>query len=165
MRKREFDSVQLAFMLEKLKHHLRITACDLDDELMAKLTAAIDSAEHQIGRVIPLSTITQTIPLSSSSLALSRPLIGVDGIEVDDTALDVEDVEVDVFAGTVTLPSDVEGSAVKVTYEAGMEQIPADMVNAILLIASSLFSNPMDSVETLPKASTRLLRPYRNYEL
>ena len=46
-----------------------------------------------------------------------------------------------------------------------MGQIPADIVSAILLIASSLFSNPMDSVETLPKASSKLLRPYRNYEL
>jgi len=164
MRKREIDTTQLAFMLNKLKSHLRITSNDLDDELMAKLCAAIDSAEHQIGRVIPLSTITDTKPFSSI-VALSRPLVSVDGIKVDDTTLSDDHYTVDVFAGTVSFDESVEGSAVKVTYAAGKEQIPADIVNAILLIASSLFANPMDSVETLPKASSRLLRPYRNYEL
>ena len=164
MRKREIDSRQLAFMLNRLKGHLRITSNDLDDELMAKLCAAIDSAEHQIGRVIPLSSITDTKPFSSI-VALSRPLVSVDGIKVDDTTLSDDHYAVDVFAGTVSFDESVEGSAVKVTYAAGKEQIPADIVNAILLIASSLFATPMDSVETLPKASSRLLRPYRNYEL
>ena len=152
MRRREIDTVQLAFCLGRLKSHLRITSNDLDGELMNKLTAAIDSAEHFIGRVIPLSTITETLPFSSV-VPLSRPLVSVDGIEVD------------VFTGTVSFPDETDGKAVKVVYNAGMGQIPADIVSAILLIASSLFSNPMDSVETLPKASSRLLRPYRNYEL
>ncbi|MBR4756664.1 MAG: phage gp6-like head-tail connector protein [Bacteroidales bacterium] len=164
MRKRDIDSTQLAFCLGRLKSHLRITSNDLDGELVNKLVAAFDSAEHQIGRVIPLSTITDTLPLSET-VALGRPLISVDGIRVDGTTVDVSGCEVDVFAGTVTLPEDTEGKAVEVTYQAGMQQIPADLVAAILLIASSLFSNPMDSVETLPKASSRLLRPYRNYEL
>lgn len=164
MRRREIDPVQLAFLLNKLKSHLRITSNDLDGELMSKLCAAIDSAEHFIGRVIPLSTITETLPFSSV-VPLSRPLVSVDGIEVDGTSVDVDTCEVDVFTGTVTLPDDAEGKAVEVVYQAGMGQIPADIVSAILLIASSLFSNPMDSVETLPKASSKLLRPYRNYEL
>ena len=164
MRKREIDTTQLACMLNKLKSHLRITSNDLDDELMAKLCAAIDSAEHQIGRVIPLSTITETLSFSQI-VSLSRPLVSVDGIKVDDTTVSDDHYTVNVFTGTVTLDETVEGEAMRVTYEAGMEQIPADMVNAILLIASSLFANPMDSVETLPKASSRLLRPYRNYEL
>lgn len=164
MRRREIDSTQLAFCLGRLKSHLRITSNDLDGELVNKLVAAINSAEHQIGRVIPLSTITETLPFSPV-VALSRPLIAVDGIKVDDTTMVLDECEVDVFSGMVTLPEDTEGKAVEVTYQAGMQQIPADLVAAILLIASSLFSNPMDSVETLPKASTRLLRPYRNYEL
>ena len=164
MRRREIDTVQLAFCLGRLKSHLRITSNDIDGELMNKLTAAIDSAEHFIGRVIPLSTITETLPFSSV-VPLSRPLVSVDGIEVDDTPIDLDTCEVDVFTGTVSFPDETDGKAVKVVYNAGMGQIPADIVSAILLIASSLFSNPMDSVETLPKASSRLLRPYRNYEL
>lgn len=164
MRTRHPDSTKLAFFLEKMKSHLRITANDLDNELMAKLTAAIDSAEHFIGRVILKSDFEETIPLSSK-VTLCRPLLSVDGIKVDDTEISADDYDVDVFSGTITFLGDVEGKALKVKYTAGLSQVPSDITNAILLMASSLFANPMDSVETLPKASSNLLRPYRNYEL
>lgn len=164
MRIRTHDAVSLAFMLKRLKSHLRITANDLDEELMAKLTASIDSAEHFIGKIILKSDFIDTIPFSSI-VTLSRPLISVDGIEVDDTAVADVNFEVDLFAATVTFSEQIDGKVAKVEYEAGMEQVPSDIVNAILLMASSLFANPMDSVETLPKASSMLLRPYRTYEL
>lgn len=162
MRIRQHDPVALAFFLARLKSHLRITSNDLDDELLAKLFAAVENAEHFIGRIILKSTLIDTMPFAST-VALSRPLISVDGLKVDGNTVDLTGCLVDVFAGTVSLPQSVTGSAVTVTYTAGMIQPPADIVNAILLIASSLFSNPMDSVETLPKASMRLLRPHRNY--
>lgn len=151
-------------MLKRLKSHLRITANDLDEELMAKLTASIDSAEHFIGKIILKSDFIDTIPFSSI-VALSRPLISVDGIKVDDTTVAVENYEVDRFSATVAFSDQFDGKVVNVEYSAGMEQVPSDIVNAILLMASSLFANPMDSVETLPKASSMLLRPYRTYEL
>ena len=149
-------------MLNRLKSHLRITANDLDDELMAKLCAAVDFAEHHIGRIILKSTITDTIPFSSI-VALSRPLISVDGVKVDGTSVSMESCEVDVFAGTVTLPQAVQGTVVEVIYQSGIVQVPADMVEAILLVASYQFTNPMDSVDERQRASMRLLRPYRNY--
>lgn len=151
-------------MLKRLKSHLRITANDLDEELVAKLTASIDSAEHFIGKIILKSDFIETIPFSSK-VTLSRPLISVDGLEVDDTAVAAENYEVNVFNSTVAFSDGIDGEVVKVEYQAGMEQVPSDIVNAILLMASSLFANPMDSVETLPKASSMLLRPYRTYEL
>ena len=57
------------------------------------------------------------------------------------------------------------GHEVEITYTAGMKEVPYDIQAAILLHASALFNNPVDSVETLPKASTNLLRPYRLWEL
>lgn len=162
MRIRQHDATALAFFMKRLKSHLRITANDLDDELMAKLCAAIDNAEHFIGRIILKSTLIDTIPFSSV-VTLSRPLLSVDGIEVDDTDVDLAEVDVDVFAGTVSLPSTVEGTAVKVTYQAGMVQPPADIVQAILLLASFYFTDPMDSVDERHRASMRLLRPHRHY--
>ncbi len=129
---------------------------------MAKLKAAIDSAEHYIGRIILESSINDTLPFSSK-VALSRPLISVDGVEVDDA--ETSDFTTDIFTGTLLFPEDMSGHAVEVSYTAGMGQIPSDIVSAILLMASSLFANPMDSVETLPKASQMLLRPHRTYDL
>lgn len=161
MRIREHDTEALAFFLQKFKSHLRLTSNDLDDELMAKLTAAIDSAEHHIGKTILKSKFKDTLPFSSE-VALCRPLLSVDGVKVDDMEVTYE---TDIFTGTILFDEGLKGRAVEVTYHAGMPQVPSDIVNAILLIASSLFANPMDSVETLPKASTRLLRPYRTYEL
>lgn len=162
MRTRELDASALARLMAKLKSHLRITSNDLDDELMAKLTAAIDSAEHFIGRIILESSIKDTLPFSSK-VALSRPLISVDGVEVD--GVETSSFTTDIFTGTLGFSEDMTGYAVEVSYNAGMTQIPPDIVNAILLMASSLFSNPMDSVETLPKASQLLLRPHRTYDL
>lgn len=159
---REHDATALSFFLGRLKSHLRITSDDLDGELMAKLTAAIDSAEHYIGRVILLSNFVDVLPFSSK-VALSRPLISVDGVKVDDT--ETSDFTKDIFTGTLFFPEDMTGYAVEVSYTAGMRQVPSDIVNAILLMASSLFANPMDSVETLPKASQLLLRPHRTYDL
>lgn len=51
----------------------------------------------------------------------------------------------------------------EVTYTAGMASVDPDIKAAILLHAAALFNNPVDSVEVLPKASTRLLDPYRTW--
>ena len=162
MRIRQHDETALAFLLNKLKSHLRITANDLDDELCAKLCAAIDQAEHHIGRIILKSTLIDTIPFSSI-VTLSRPLLSVDGIEVDGASVDLAGVEVDVFAGTATLPQGIQGNAMTVTYEAGMVQIPADIVEAVLLLAAYHFNNPLDTVDERFRACFRILRAHRNY--
>jgi len=162
MRIRQHDPVALAFLLNKLKSHLRITANDLDDELLAKLCAAVDESEHHIGRIILKSTLTDTVPFSTV-VTLSRPLIQVDGIEVDGTSVDMEAVKVDVFAGTATLPQAVQGDVVTVTYQAGMAQIPADVVEAVMLLAAYHFNNPLDTVDERFRACFRILRSHRNY--
>jgi hypothetical protein len=51
----------------------------------------------------------------------------------------------------------------KVSYVAGMAQVPFDIKVAILLTASKLFNNPVDTVEALPSVSQNLLRPHRCY--
>lgn len=161
---RETDADATEMLLGMLKSHLRITANDLDDELSGKLLAAVDAAEHRIGRVILLSTFTDTIAFDSS-INLPRPLVSVESVEVDGSAVDLADCALDILGGTITFPEGMEGSAANVTYKAGMQQIPADIIHAIMLFAASLFANPMDTVENLPRASARLLRPYRNYGL
>ena len=44
--------------LEDLKRHLRITSGDLDEILQPCLLAAINSAEHHIGKIIARSEFT-----------------------------------------------------------------------------------------------------------
>ena len=144
--------------LDELKQHLRITGTDMDAELGLKLRASIRSAEHYIGQIIAESVFVLTSSFSSA-VALEGPVIGVSGVEVDGVSLDDSCWSLD---GRI-LTIDAEGTALKVTYTAGLPSVDDDIKAAILLHAAALFSNPVDSVETLPKASSRLLDPYRTW--
>ncbi len=161
--KREFDKDILTEGLNRLKSHLRLTADDLDEELQQKLRAAVYSAEHQIGRVIFRSDFVDTIPFSPE-IRLDSPLIAVESVAVDGAPI-TEGWTTQHATSSILFDQSVAGNEVEVAWTSGMEQVPDDLMNAILLIASSLFNNPLDSVETLPKASAALLRPYRNYEI
>ena len=63
------------------------------------------------------------------------------------------------------LPEGTEGNWVDITYAAGMSAVPNDIKQAIILRASALFNNPVDTVEVMTNASYNLLRRYRRWEL
>lgn len=144
--------------LDELKQHLRITGNDMDAELGLKLRASIRSAEHYIGQIIAESVFVLTSSFSSA-MALKGPVIGVSGVEVDGVPLDESRWSLD---GRI-LTIDAEGTSMTVTYKAGLPSVDDDIKAAILLHAAALFTNPVDSVEALPKASSRLLDPYRTW--
>ena len=153
----------MAGYLSAFKNHLRLTGDDMDSDLTQILDAAFKSAEHVIGRVIPVSQVTVTGTFSCSDLFVRRlrgPVIALDSVTVDG---------IDVTSGcvlkenTVTVMGTYNDAELEIRYTAGWPDIPADLLNAVFLIGSSLFANPLDSVETLPKASSILLRPYRHW--
>ena len=144
--------------LAEFKSHIRLTTSDMDTDLQLKLQAAIRSAEHYIGQVIAQSVFPYTGDYVKT-LPLEAPVIGVTGVKVDGVAL--SDGEWSLSGNVLTvLP---EGASMEVTYTAGMASVDPDIKAAILLHAAALFNNPVDSVEVLPKASTRLLDPYRTW--
>lgn len=144
--------------LAEFKSHIRLTTSDMDADLQLKLQAAIRSAEHYIGQVIAQSVFTYTGDYVKT-LTLEAPVIGVTGVEVDGVAL--SDGEWSLSGNVLTVLT--EGTSMEVTYTAGMASVDPDIKAAILLHAAALFNNPVDSVEVLPKASTRLLDPYRTW--
>lgn len=144
--------------LEEFKAHIRMTSYDLDTDLRLKLQAAIRSAEHYIGLVIAQSVFTYTGDYAKT-ITLEAPVTGVTGVEVDGVAL--SDGEWSLSGNVLTVLT--EGASMEVTYTAGMASVDPDIKAAILLHAAALFNNPVDSVEVLPKASTRLLDPYRTW--
>lgn len=144
--------------LAEFKAHIRLTTSDMDADLTLKLLAAIRAAEHYIGGVIALSGFVYTGPYVKT-LTLEAPVISVTGVEVDGVALTTDEWS---LAGD-QLTVQVEGTSMEVTYTAGMEYVDPDIKAAVLLHAAALFNNPVDSVEVLPKASTRLLDPYRTW--
>lgn len=144
--------------LDEFKTHIRMTSYDLDDDLRLKLLAAIRSAEHYIGMVIAQSVFTYTGDYAKT-LTLEAPVSGVTRVKVDGVVL--SDAEWSLSGNVLTVLT--EGTTMEVTYTAGMASVDPDIKAAILLHAAALFNNPVDSVETLPKASTRLLDPYRTW--
>ena len=160
MTERTFVSMAANGLLQEFKRHIRMTSDDLDAELYAKLMAAVRHAEHHIGKVILRSEFVTTTAFAST-IALKVPNVLVLGLEVDGVAVTGWTVS----GRILSVPSNVTGTTMTVTYEAGYECIPDDMKAAILMHAASLFNNPTDSVEVLTKASQNLLRPYRSWGL
>ena len=146
--------------LAEFKRHIRLTTCDMDEDLTMKLKASIRSAEHYIGRIIALSSFTHTGDLDSV-VRLFGPVVGISSVKVDGQTLSSDKY---VLKGD-RLYIDAVGDEVQVVYTAGMEYPDDDIKAAVLLHAAALFNNPVDSVEMLPKASMRLLDPYRTWGL
>ena len=143
-KRREILEYLMQPSLGEFRNHIRLTTTEMDADLMSKLKAASASAEHVIGEIIALSDFTLADTFSHSVTFPERPFVGVRSVKVD--GQEVPQASWTVNGSTLTFADDVEGAA-------------------ILLHAAALFNNPVDSVETLPKASFNLLRPYRNWEL
>ena len=158
MTERTFVDMAANGLLQEFKRHIRMTSDDLDAELYQKMLAAVQHAEHHIGKVILRSEFVVDVPFSNT-LTLKVPNPVVESLEVDGVATNGYDLD------GKTLKVYGTGTRMTVTYEAGYECLPWDMKAAILMHAASLFNNPTDSVETLPKASQNLLRPYRSWGL
>ena len=146
----------------ELRSNLRITTEDLDSELEPKLLSAIEWAEGVIGTTIALSDIKERHSLPAHSVPLPRTVSDVTGVEVDGDA--VVSYEWSLRDG-LTLPEGTSGNYVDVSYEAGMQVVPNDIRQAIILRASALFNNPVDTVEVMTNASFNLLRRYRRWEV
>lgn len=148
--------------LDDFRRHLRITGHDLDAELTDKLRAAVRSAENEISTVIEPSVFTLTASFAQS-LPLRWPVRSVISVEVDGEPVAADGYEHD--EKSLTFAGSVSGKKVAVKYEAGLEQVPADVQSAILLLAGSLFNNPTDRPEERDRTTARnLLRPYRRWE-
>lgn len=147
--------------LEEFKRHLRITSNDLDDELTAKLKAAVNMAEHEISAVISVSSFTLTRDFAHS-IELRWPTTGVTSVKVDGNAL-----ASDKYSNTedrLIIKADVQGESVEVVYTAGLTSAPEDIKAAILLLGANIFNNPVDHPEERDRTSARnLLRPYRSW--
>lgn len=155
------DMCAVRALLPMLKRNLRLTGDDLDAMLVEKLCAALTDAGHYIGGPCAATDMaaTGTVPSSGvHTVVLRGPVLSLASV-----VLGGEDVtDGCTLSGRIlTLPSADAGAALTVSYRAGYSPMPADMAAAVTLRASSLYSNPLDSVETLTKASSNLLRHYR----
>lgn len=145
--------------LVELKDNLRLDrAFEMyDQDLSFKLAAAVRHAEAFVGRDLgqtpvfsypysPEAVIALDCALHVTSVKVGGALLDPDSWEFSDGALKI--------GGT---HADTDTVEVCTAYN-------ADIKVAVLMHASSMWLNPADSVETLPKASTNLLSQYRRYD-
>lgn len=159
METREITTLQPS--LTEFKRHLRITSYDLDNELEAKLKAAINMAEHEISTVISVSKFTLTQEFANT-ISLRYPVTEVTSVKVDGNTLDAQ--KYSFTENSLAIASDVEGENVEVVYSAGITVAPDDIKAAVLLMGASIFNNPVDRPEERDRTTARnLLRPYRNW--
>ena len=144
--------------LSELKSNLRLPASFelYDADLTMKLQAAVSHAGTFIGRDLDQVPVISYPFAGSMKLELDLAL-QVTAVKVGDTQLEASDW---VYSdGTMTITGDHPESDV---VEVSTEYVP-DIKIAVLMHASSMWLNPADSVENLPKASTNLLSQYRQY--
>lgn len=155
---RSYLSAQQSPSLDEFKSHIRMTGCDLDGELEFTLLAAIQAVERYIGKTVARSSFTLETEFSRV-IALRGPETVPDSVSVDGTPLSPSSFTVK--DGRLIIDESVKGESLRVVYRAGYVSAPFDLRAAILLQAAYLFSNPVDTVKTLPTAAENLLKPYR----
>lgn len=143
--------------LDELKNHLHILSEDFDQSLWVNLRAATAAAESYIGRDIIRRVVGMSMPFSKTFTV-------ADFTTVENVTVDGMNVEFTQVNNNVTILVD-NGEVVRYTLVSGWEpaDCPMDIKMAIMLMAAKYFNNPVDSVEQLPKASSALLKPFKNY--
>lgn len=170
--------------LAEAKLHLRVDTDDDDAMITRLISAARAACEHELGRSVSPQTLLLTLDaFPSGAILLPRgPIISVDSVGYVDLegvlqtiaganyALD--DTQVDAWllpAYDYEWPDSREqANAVRVQYQAGMQEIPEEVQQWILLCIGTLYANrEADSDRpALPQGfAARLLDRYRVHAL
>lgn len=145
-----------ANLVDKFRLSARITDNDFDTLAEMHVKAALDSAERETGCLFLQSQLV--ITTREQCVTGIYPIISVASV-----TLNGEDIDYTTYDGRIEFDNPDAGEVV-INCVAGYDYPPELVQSAIYLIATRLFTNPMDSVEQLPKASTNLLKQYRRWQ-
>lgn len=160
----------------ELKEDIGIYHTEKDNILLMNIKSATDYAERHTGRQLLPATWELHLDVFTEFVCLKKcPVTSVTSIKY----FDVNNTEQTLVADTdyfvdLTEPAIVQFAnvlmvyprpdAIKIRFASGYANaaaVPSLIKKSIILMAGSLYQNPVDSVENLPKASTNLLRQYR----
>lgn len=152
---REVANMSPVVTVERVKANLRLQDSSFDEIIAEYIASATASAEQLTGVVLNTSIFTIT---GTYEGAYRMPIAPIN--EVTAKCGD-EEVECKLNGGVLTLPSECLGRQVIIQVNAGYPEAPADVRMAIILKASALFLNPVDSADSYTKASDNILKNYR----
>lgn len=156
--------------LELVKSHLRVQHTDEDSLIAQYLAAAIASVEKLTGKLLSRRAVTQEanafgcyMPLFWGPSPASLSIEYLDGDLAEQTIADARIARGRVYPADAW-PTAIEGSII-LSYTAGYESVPNDLIAAVLLLTGHLWANreavsdkPMSEV---PMAVEALTQPYR----
>lgn len=130
------ESVEI-ISLQQLREHLNITDTGEDEELQRFLDAASLAVEDYTGQVVARRTLVEDVYVSGGTAYLRPPVVSVTSVTSLDGETDLgAPAAVNGFVGEATgLP---DGWA-RITYVAGMDDVPAHVQLATAIIAAHLW--------------------------
>jgi len=168
----------LVISVADLKPRIGIFHAEKDAALQSYIEAATELAERFTG--LQLLSATWELQLSAYQYEIPLkhgPVTAISSVKYFDASNTEKPIDKDDYTKIVSLinveqsivwlkenPSLAERpDAIKIQFTSGYAtgKVPSGIINAICLIASALYQNPIDSVENLPKSSTNILRNYR----
>jgi uncharacterized phiE125 gp8 family phage protein len=166
------DKYQLSLAL--VKQHLEYEDDDRDELISQYMRAAEKHVEKYTGKALLRQEVVETLDCFGSYIQLLRePVISVTTIayvDADDAAQTVTGYRLRaprIYPPVAGWPEIADYSPVTVTYQAGYDETPADLISAQLLLIGHWFQNreaaterPAQSIEI---AVESLLTNYRNY--
>lgn len=161
---RKYDQFALQSLMQRLRTNLRVTSSDLDGVLLPCLKSAIEDSEAYIGSIIAVSTFTCTERVAGGSSLLSLCLSGpVSSSAFPVVTLDGSAVGGCILDGSVLRVPVASSGTLRVSWTAGMPDIPDNIAHAVILKASYLFDNPVDSVRERVTVADKLLNPFKRF--
>jgi len=170
----------LPVTVQELKDNIGIFHPEKDAILALYLQSAVDYAQRFTGlQLMPavwelqMSTYYEFIKLSKS------PFIGIVSVKYYDAdnvlqtlVSETDYIVTSAYSGIIQFKTDFvlydRPDALQIRFNAGYADaatVPPLIKSAIILMAGKIYDNPVDSVENLPKASTNLLRQYRQWQI
>lgn len=163
--------------LAEVAQHLRLDddiAAAAEAHLTGLIVAARTHAERYLGRSLGEQTLVLAMQWFPAEIPLSRPPIrAIESVIYDDGDGIEETLDPDEYrlAGEMLIStysdrswprSEMRPDSVRITYQAGYDEVPAPIKQAMLVMIERLFDRHADPYDdTLARLSDALLWPYR----
>lgn len=155
------------------KQHLEYEDDDRDTLIQQYIDASTAWIEQFTGKLLTVGEVVEMLPSFGTYIRPSRApfvsLTSIEYVDTDDTPQTLTGTRVQagrIYAPVSGWPSLADYSPVTLTYQAGYETTPADLISAQLLLVGHWFqsreaANVGNITTEVPFAVEALLRPYR----
>jgi uncharacterized phiE125 gp8 family phage protein len=178
-----------ALPLERLAEHLRLSRGftndgDLDAQLESCLRASVAAIEARTGKAVFRRRFVQTVTLWSTDerhVLPIAPVASVEAVRMIDRLGEVRVLEPSAYGlvtdmhcpglvpRSVSLPTLGAGGSAEIEFLAGYsatwDGVPADLGQAVLMLAATFFGQDEDASAGFPPGAMALIEPYRTLRL